>query len=273
MAAIQTVPTSRGIELLRNPLQNKSTAFTEEEREQLGLTGLLPAGVDTEETQVHRVLQQIGDKPTDLERYIYLIGLADADETLFYKVVMSDPARFLPILYDPTVGEACLKFGHILRRPRGMYLTLKHKGRIRGVLKNWPIKDVRVICVTSGERILGLGDLGANGMGIPIGKLQLYTACAAVPPRQLLPMHLDFGTNNHQFLNDPLYLGLRQPRVSTAERDELVDEFVTAVQEVFPGCCIHFEDWAGVDAERLLTRYRERVCCYNDDIQGTAAVA
>jgi malate dehydrogenase (oxaloacetate-decarboxylating)(NADP+) len=273
MIASQPFVANRGIELLRDPEHNKSTAFTEAEREELGLTGLLPAGVDNEETQVRRALQQMGDKPTDLERYIYLISLLDANETLFYKVVMSDPARFLPILYDPTVGEVCLKFGHIFRRPRGVYLSLKHKGRMREVLNNWPEKDVRVICITSGERILGLGDLGANGMGIPIGKLQLYTACAAVPPRHLLPIHLDFGTNNEELLNDPLYLGLRQARVSTAERDELVDEFVEAVQKVFPACCIHFEDWAGVDAERLLKRYRDKVCCYNDDIQGTAGVA
>src|SRR3984957_9300516 len=262
-----------GIELLHDPQQNKSTAFTEAEREKLGLIGLLPAGVDTEDIQVRRVLQQIGDKPTDLERYIYLVGLLDTDETLFYKVAMSAPARFLPVLYDPTVGEACLKFGHIFRRPRGMYLSLKDKGNMRAVLKNWPERDVRVICVTSGERILGLGDIGANGMGIPIGKLQLYTACAAVPPQYLLPLHLDFGTNNQALLNDPLYLGLRQPRLSTADRDAFVEEFVQAVQEVFPGCCIHFEDWAGVDAERLLKRYRDRVRCYNDDIQGTGAVA
>ncbi len=263
----------RGIGLLHDSLLNKSTAYSEAEREALGITGLLPAGVDTEETQLQRALQQLAEKPTDLERYIYLIGLLDNDETLFYKVAMSDPARFLPILYDPTVGEACLKFGHIFRRPRGMYLSLKQKGRLRDVLRNWPEKDVRVICITSGERILGLGDLGANGMGIPIGKLQLYTACAAVPPGCLLPMHLDFGTNNQQLVNDPFYLGLRQPRISTAERDELVEEFVQAVQEVFPGCCIHFEDWSGVDAERLLKLYRDKVCCYNDDIQGTAGVA
>jgi malate dehydrogenase (oxaloacetate-decarboxylating)(NADP+) len=263
----------RGIDLLRDPQLNKATAFTEAERETLGLTGLLPAEVDSEETQVRRVLQQLGQKPTDLERYIGLISLLDANETLFYKVAMSDPARFLPILYDPTVGEACLKFGHIFRRPRGLYVSLKHKGRVKEVLRNWPIKDVRVICATSGERILGLGDLGANGMGIPIGKLQLYTACAAVPPQYLLPVHIDFGTNNEELLNDPLYLGLRRPRVSTAERDEFVEEFVQAIQEVFPGCCLHFEDWAGVDAERLLARYRDKVCCYNDDIQGTAGVA
>jgi malate dehydrogenase (oxaloacetate-decarboxylating)(NADP+) len=262
----------RGVELLRDPQLNKSTAFSKDERESLGLTGLLPSGVDSAENQHRRVLKQLDAKTTDLERYIHLISLLDTDETLFYKVVMADPARFLPILYDPTVAEACLKFGHIFRRPRGMYISLEHRGRVKEVLRNWPVKDVRVICVSSGGRILGLGDLGANGMGIPIGKLQLYTACAAVPPQYLLPIHFDFGTNNQELLNDPLYLGLRQPRIQTAELDEFFDEFVQAVQEVFPGCCIHLEDWAGVDAMRLLARYRDRVCCYNDDIQGTAGV-
>jgi malate dehydrogenase (oxaloacetate-decarboxylating)(NADP+) len=263
----------RGIDLLRDPQHNKSTAFTETDREAFGLTGLLPSGVESEGTQVRRVMQQLGDKPTDLERYIYLIGLLDTDETLFYRVVMSDPARFLPILYDPTVGEACLKFGHIYRRPRGMYLSVKHRGRMAEVLRNWPTRDVRVICVSSGGRILGLGDLGANGMGIPIGKLQLYTACAAVPPDLLLPIHLDIGTTNQSLINDSLYLGLRQPRIADDEVDEVVDEVVDAVQEVFPGCCIHFEDWKGTDAMRLLARYRDQVCCYNDDIQGTGGVA
>jgi len=270
--ADRTSVTKRGIDLLRDPQLNKSTAFTDAEREALGLEGLLPAGVDTEETQRQRALQQLGQKPTDLERYIYLNQLADTDETLFYRVVMSDPARFLPILYTPTVGEACLKFGHIFRRPRGLYLSLKHKGRVAQVLRNWPIRDVRVICATTGGRILGLGDLGTNGMGIPIGKLQLYTACAGVPPHYLLPMHIDMGTNNNELLGDPLYLGLRQPRVDEAELDTFVDEIVQAVQEIFPGSCMHFEDWAGVDAVRLLARYRDKICCFNDDIQGTAAV-
>lgn len=263
----------RGLELLHDPALNRSTAFSEADRAALGLEGLLPPGIDSEANQVARVLQQLEQKSSDLERYIALISLADSDETLFYKVLMSDPARFLPIVYDPTVGEACLKFGHIFRRPRGMYVTLKHQGRIKEVLRNWPERDVRVICVSSGGRILGLGDLGANGMGIPIGKLQLYTACAAVPPRYLLPILLDFGTDNAQLQSDPLYLGLRQPRIGAAEIDALTDEFVEAVQEVFTGCCVHFEDWAGVDAMRLLARYRDRVCCYNDDIQGTAGVA
>jgi len=185
---------------------------------------------------------------------------------------MSDPAYFLPILYDPTVGEACLKFGHIYRRPHGMYISMDQKGRIDEVLKNWPEKDVRVVCATTGGRILGLGDLGANGMGIPIGKLQLYTACAGVPPQGLLPLLLDFGTNNRELLNDPIYLGLRQTRPSIQETEPFVDEFVQAVQESFPNCCIHFEDWRGTEALHYLVRYRDKVCCFNDDIQGTGSV-
>jgi malate dehydrogenase (oxaloacetate-decarboxylating)(NADP+) len=263
----------QGMDLLLDPRLNKSTAFGAAEREKLGLIGLLPDVVESEDMQFRRVLQQLGHKTSDIDRYVYLINLLDHDETLFYRTLMSDPARFLPIVYDPTVGEACLKFGHIFRRPRGMYISIRHKGRVKEILRNWPDRDVRFICATSGERILGLGDLGANGMGIPIGKLQLYTACAGVPPQVLLPMVIDFGTNTESLLNDPLYLGIRQARAATAERDALVEEFVHAVQEVFPRCCIHFEDWAGVDAVRLLDRYRDQVCCYNDDIQGTAGAA
>jgi malate dehydrogenase (oxaloacetate-decarboxylating)(NADP+) len=262
----------RGIDVLHDPVLNKATAYTEAERQALGLVGLVPDVTESEDLQLRRVLQQLGDKPTDLERYIYLISLLDNDETLFYRTLMSDPARFLPIVYDPTIAEACLKFGHIYRRARGMYLSITRKGHVQEVLRNWPVKDVRVICVTDGGRILGLGDLGANGMGIPIGKLQLYTAAAGVPPQGLLPMYLDAGTNNQQYLNDPLYLGLRRPRPSTEELYAFVDEFVEAVQEVFPNCCIHFEDWTGSDAVHLLARYRDKVCCYNDDIQGTAGV-
>ncbi len=263
----------RGERILHDPRLNKSTAFTEAEREQLGLVGLLPDGVETLELQLQRVALQLDAKTTDLERYIFLNQLLDYDETLFYALVMSDPARFLPLVYTPTVGEASLRFGHIMRRTRGMYLSIRRRGRVRELLRNWPEKDVRFIVVTDGERVLGLGDLGANGMGIPIGKLALYTACGGVPPAVTLPVMLDCGTNNEAILNDPLYLGVRQPRPTTAELDAFVDEFVTAVQEVFPGCCIQFEDWAGVDAIRLLGRYRDRVCCFNDDIQGTAAVA
>jgi len=262
----------RGIRVLQDPKLNKSTAFTESEKQALGLVGLVPDVIETEDEQLQRVNYQLGQKPTDLERYIYLMNLLDHNETLFYRTLMSDPARFLPVVYDPTIGEACLKFGHIYRQARGMYLSITRRGTVKDVLKNWPEKDVRFICVTDAGRILGLGDLGANGMGIPIGKLQLYTACAGVPPQYLLPMYLDAGTNNEQYLHDPLYLGMRKTRSSTEELYSFVDEFVQAVQEVFPKCCIHFEDWTGVDAVHLLQRYRDKYCVYNDDVQGTAGI-
>src|SRR5467141_4107632 len=262
----------RGIELLHDPSLNKSTAFTEAEKQALGIVGLVPDVTETEELQLQRVMMQLGHKNTDLERYIYLINLLDHNETLFYRTVMSDPARFLPIVYDPTIGEASLKFGHIYRQARGMYLSIARRGEVKDILKNWPQKDVRFICVTDGGRILGLGDLGANGAGIPIGKLQLYTACAGVPPQYLLPMYLDAGTNNEQYLHDPLYLGMRKTRPATADLYSFVDEFVEAVQEVFPKCCIHFEDWTGTDAVHLLQRYRDKYCVYNDDVQGTAGI-
>jgi malate dehydrogenase (oxaloacetate-decarboxylating)(NADP+) len=265
--------TPRGTDLLHDPRYNKSTAFSEEEREKLGLLGLLPEGIDDLDTQLRRALAQLDGKTTDLERYIYLSQLQDTDETLFYRVLMSDPARFMPIVYTPTVGEACQKFGHLFRRPRGLYLSIKRKGRLREILRNWPEGQVRCIVVTSGERILGLGDLGANGMGIPIGKLALYTAAGGVPPQYTLPVLIDAGTNNETLLADPLYLGLKQTRIPYDELDDFVDEFVAAVDAVFPGALIQFEDWAGADAIRLLERYRERVCCFNDDVQGTAAVA
>ena len=269
-----TTPTTtkRGADLLHDPALNKSTAFTEAERQALGLVGLVPDATETEDLQLQRVLLQLSHKSTDIDRYIYLVNLLDHDETLFYRTLMSDPARFLPIVYDPTIGEACLKFGHIFRGPRGMYLSMKRRGHVKEVLRNWPVKDVRFICVTDGGRILGLGDLGANGMGIPIGKLQLYTAAAAVPPQILMPMYLDAGTNNEQYLADPLYLGLREHRPATADLFSFVDEFMEAVQEVFPKCCVHFEDWTGVDAFHLLERYRDKYCIYNDDVQGTAGI-
>jgi malate dehydrogenase (oxaloacetate-decarboxylating)(NADP+) len=269
----QPLDTLRGVALLDDPARNKGTAFTTEERRKFGLEGLLPRSEESLDRQLERVMQHLDAKPTDLERYIYLIGLLDRNETLFYRTVMSDPARFMPIVYDPTVADACLAFGHIYRRARGMYITRDMKGRIAEVLRNWPERDIRFICVSTGGRILGLGDIGANGMGIPIGKLQLYTACAAVPPSCLLPVLLDIGTTNAALRADPLYLGLREEPPSEKELDELVEEFVQAVQQVFPGCCIHFEDWKGTDAIRLLDRYRDKVLCYNDDIQGTASVA
>jgi malate dehydrogenase (oxaloacetate-decarboxylating)(NADP+) len=264
--------TKTGIDILHDPQLNKATGFTEAERQALGLVGLVPDVTETLETQLSRVLLQLEEKHTDLDRFIYLMNLLDTNQTLFYRTLMSDPARFLEIVYDPTIGEACLKFDHILRRPLGMYVSMTRKGHVKEVLRNWPVKDVRFICVTNAGRILGLGDLGANGMGIPIGKLQLYTAAAGVPPEGLLPLYLDAGTNNETYLADPLYVGLRQHRPPTEELYAFVDEFVAAVQEVFPNCCLHFEDWTGVDAIALLARYRNQVSCYNDDIQGTAGV-
>ena len=261
-----------GIDLLRDPSLNKSTAFTEAEKLSCGIVGLVPDVTETIGMQLNRVKMQLGHKTTDLDRYIYLVNLLDHDETLFYHAIMSDPAYFIPIVYDPTIGEACLKFGHIFRQTRGMYLSMTRRGRVKEILENWPQKDVRFICVTDGGRILGLGDLGANGAAIPIGKLQLYTACAGVPPQHLLPMYLDAGTNNEQYLHDSMYLGMRKARPPTAELFSFVDEFMEAVQRVFPKCCVHFEDWTGVDAIHLLERYRDKYCCYNDDVQGTAGI-
>jgi malate dehydrogenase (oxaloacetate-decarboxylating)(NADP+) len=271
--AISENSSAPGGTLFDDPLRNKGTAFTKDERRKWGLEGLLPQAVETLDRQLERVMGHLEGKSTDLERYVYLVALADRNETLFYRTLMSDPARFLPIVYDPTVADACLAFGHIYRRARGMYIDRSMKGRMAEVLRNWPQRDIRFICVSTGGRILGLGDIGTNGMGIPIGKLQLYTACAAIPPDCLLPVMFDIGTTNEALRADPLYLGSRTTPPSEKELDELTDEFVQAVQEVFPGCCIHFEDWKGTDAIRILERYRNKVLCFNDDIQGTASVA
>jgi malate dehydrogenase (oxaloacetate-decarboxylating)(NADP+) len=260
-------------EILYNPRLNKGTAFTESERELLGLTGLFPDAVDDSATQQERARVQLAMRANDLERYIFLSELQDRNERLFYQLLRSDPARYMPIVYTPTVGEACQKFGHIMRRPKGLYLSLKHRGRVADILRNWPEIDVRIICVTDGERILGLGDLGICGMGIPVGKLALYTAIGGVHPARCMPVVIDVGTNNKEFLNDPLYPGLRQPRARGAEFDALLEEFVMAVQEVYPRCCIQFEDFHNTTAIPLLARYRDRVCCFNDDIQGTASIA
>src|SRR2546428_10364897 len=215
--------TPRGTDLLHDPRHNKSTAFNEQEREALGLLGLLPGGIDDLDTQLRSALAQLDGKTTDLERYIYLSQLQDTDETLFYRVLMSDPARFMPIVYTPTVGEACQKFGHLFRRPRGLYLSIKRKGRLREILRNWPERDVRCIVVTSGERILGLGDLGANGMGIPIGKLALYTAAGGGPPPDQPPALIHARTNNETPLSDPLYLGAQTTPIPHAQPHDLVD--------------------------------------------------
>lgn len=260
-------------ELLHDPFLTKGTAFTEAERREYRLEGLLPPCVETLDEQVERVLSQLDRWDNDLERYMHLRSVQDRNRTLFYKVLMSDPERFLPLVYTPTVGDACEQFGHILTRPHGVYLPVTVKGRIREILDHWSTKDVKFIVVTDGSRILGLGDLGASGMGIPIGKLSLYTACAGVPPHATLPITLDVGTNNEAFLEDPMYAGLRQKRCDEETYYAFVDEFVQAVQELFPECCIQFEDFSMNHAAPLLAKYRDEVCCFNDDIQGTAGVA
>ncbi len=263
----------RGYELLHDPRVNKGTAFTDAERRAYGLEGLLPAGVTTMEWQIARRHAEIASLESDLQKYLVLSDLQARNETLFYAVLMSDPAAYMPLVYTPTVGEACQKFAHIFRSARGMYLPISARGRLREILGNWPERDVRFIVVTDGERILGLGDLGAGGMGIPLGKLSLYTACAGVPPQYCLPVVLDVGTNNQTQLDDPLYFGLRQNRVRGEDYMAFVAEFVEAVQALYPKCCIQWEDFANINAVPILERFRDGICTFNDDIQGTAGVA
>jgi malate dehydrogenase (oxaloacetate-decarboxylating)(NADP+) len=262
-----------GYSLLHDPRSNKGTAFSLEERKKYGLEGFLPAKVETLETQMLRVNEQLSLIELPIHKYSYLANLLETNETLFYSLVINDPAKFLPLVYTPTVGEACEKFGHIARRVKGLFISINQKEKIREILGNWPEEDVRFTVVTDGGRILGLGDLGICGLGIPIGKLALYTACAGVPPEYTLPIVLDVGTNNEKFLNDPLYPGLRQKRVSGKEYDDFIEAFVAAITEVFPRICIQWEDFQGVDAIRILNKFRDKVCTYNDDIQGTATIA
>ena len=264
---------SPGINVLRDPRRNKGSAFSDAERRTLGIEGFLPPSPDGIEIQAARVQAQLAQLDNDLQKYLFLSDLQARNETLFYAVLMADPATFMPLVYTPTVGEACQKFTHFFRAARGMYLPISARGRLKEILSNWPAKDVRFIVVTDGERILGLGDQGVGGMGIPVGKLSLYTACAGVPPQLTLPVLLDVGTNNEALLEDPLYLGLRQHRVRGGDYDAFIDEFVQAVGELFPKCCIQWEDFANFHAVPILERYRDKICTYNDDIQGTAAVA
>ena len=263
----------RGVRLLETAAWNKGTAFTLDERERYGLHGLLPAAVTTQAMQMQRSMENLQRKATDIERYIFLMALLDRNERLFYRLLIEHIDALMPIVYTPTVGQACQEFAHIYRQARGMYITARDRGRIKRILRNWPEPDVRLIVVTDGQRILGLGDLGASGMGIPIGKLALYSACAGIEPRFGMPVLLDVGTDNQSLIDDPLYLGLRQPRLRGEAYFSLVDEFIDAVQQQFPGVLIQFEDFLTPNAHALLQSYRDRVCCFNDDIQGTAAMA
>jgi malate dehydrogenase (oxaloacetate-decarboxylating)(NADP+) len=263
---------SRGLQLLQDPALNKGTGFSERERDALGLRGLLPNMVLSQEQQVERFLTNLRRLPDDLEKYVALNALHDRNEALFFRVICDNIDEMQPLIYTPTVGLACQRFGHIFQRPRGMFISANDRGRIAKVLENWPYR-AGIIVVTDGERILGLGDLGANGMGIPVGKLSLYVACAGVHPNACLPVILDVGTNNMELASDPYYVGLRQRRLRGAEYDAFVDEFITAARTVFPGVVIQFEDFANHNAFRLLDQYHEHIPTFNDDIQGTAAVA
>ena len=262
----------RGAALLQDPALNKGTAFDEHERERLHLRGLLPPHVLSQQQQLARVLENLRSLPTDLDKFVGLRALHDRNETLFFRVLMDHPDEMTPIVYTPTVGLACQRYAHIYQRPHGLYVSASDRGRVTELLANWPHREVAMIVVSDGERILGLGDLGANGMGIPVGKLALYTACAGIPPSACLPILLDVGTDNTELRADPLYLGLHQPRLRGEAYDTLVDEFITAARTRFPGVVVQFEDFATANAFRLLRRYRDSIPAFNDDIQGTAAV-
>lgn len=272
LSAWGETPQPRGAQLLADPLLNKGTAFTERERDALGLRGLLPPRVFTLEEQVQRSLSAVRRKQDAIEKYIYLVNLQNRNEVLFYRLVTENIEEMVPLIYTPTVGEACLQYGSIYRRPRGLFLTLRDRGRIAEILRLWPQAGVRLIVVTDGERILGLGDLGALGMGIPVGKLSLYSACAGVHPYYALPITLDVGTDNAALQAGPAYIGLREKRARGADYDDFIEEFVLAVKTVFPKALLQWEDFGNTNAFRLLHNYRHRIPSFNDDIQGTAAV-
>ena len=262
----------QGIKLLHEPHLNKGTSFTEAERDALGLRGLLPPRIFSQAERAEHVMNNMRRKTSNLEKYIYLSGLQDRNEKLFYRILIDNMAELMPLVYTPTVGQACQEYSRIFRKPRGLFISKHDRNRIKEVLQNWPYRDVRVIVVTDGERILGLGDLGANGMGIPVGKLSLYTACAGIDPEKCLPITIDVGTNNKELLSDPSYIGLQDARLRGEEYDALLDEFMVAAAKLFPRAIIQFEDFGNANAFRLLERYQNSYCTFNDDIQGTASM-
>ncbi|HCE2188138.1 TPA: NAD-dependent malic enzyme [Vibrio parahaemolyticus] len=261
-----------GPALMATPLLNKGSAFSAEERSSFNLEGLLPETTETIQEQVERAYQQYKSFESDMDKHIYLRNIQDTNETLFYRLVQNHISEMMPIIYTPTVGAACENFSNIYRRGRGLFISYPNRDRIDDLLNNAANHNVKVIVVTDGERILGLGDQGIGGMGIPIGKLSLYTACGGISPAYTLPIVLDVGTNNPQRLADPMYMGWRHPRITGPDYDAFVEEFIQAVQRRWPDALIQFEDFAQKNAMPLLERYKDRICCFNDDIQGTAAV-
>jgi malate dehydrogenase (oxaloacetate-decarboxylating) len=261
-----------GQRLLDDPLLNKASAFPEEERRELGLLGLLPLHTSTIEEQLARVYENYQRKDSDIERYIFLAALQDRNETLFYRLLQEHVTEMMPIIYTPTVGEGCRQYSHVFRRPRGLYVSYPYRDEILALLNNAPAENAEVIVVTDGERILGLGDLGVGGMRIPVGKLSIYTVCAGIHPARTLPILLDVGTDNRELLNDPLYLGWRHERVRGKDYDDFIEAFVAAISQRFPHVLLQWEDFSKHNAPRILERYRDRLCTFNDDIQGTGAV-
>lgn len=261
-----------GTQLIDTPLLNKGTAFTKEERHLLLLEGLLPPHYETLDEQIARCYEAFSGQPSDLEKHVYLRNLQDTNETLFYRLMLEHVSEMMPIIYTPIVGLACQKFSHIYRRPRGVFISYPEREHMDHILANID-REIEVIVVTDGERILGLGDQGAGGMGIPIGKLSLYTLCGGIAPEKTLPILLDLGTNNKERLEDPTYIGWREHRIRGKKYDDFIEQFVQAVMKRFPDVLLQWEDFASVDAAPILTRYRDRLCTFNDDIQGTAAVA
>ncbi len=261
-----------GHTLLDHPLLNEGSAFSESDRQRLGLLGLLPYHCSTIDEQLVRVYGNYQRKSNDLERYIFLTALQDRNETLFYRLLQKHITEMMPIIYTPTVGEGCRRYSHVFRRPRGLYVSYPYRNQIPTLLDNAPNLAVDVIVVTDGERILGLGDLGVGGMGIPVGKLSLYTLCAGIHPATTMPIMLDVGTDNRELLDDPLYLGWRHERIRGQEYDDFIDAFVQAVTQKFPNVLLQWEDFSKHNAPRILERYRDRLCTFNDDIQGTGAV-
>ncbi|WP_302497593.1 NAD-dependent malic enzyme [uncultured Sutterella sp.] len=261
-----------GAAVFHCPLTNKGVAFTEKEREELGLSGLLPTAVSTNDLQVERMHEILDRFEKPIDKALVLDSLHATDEDLYFRLLTRYTAEYMPVVYTPTVGEYCQRFSHIFRYPRGLFISYQHAGHVRDVIERAPNKEVDVIVVTDGERILGIGDQGINGMGIPIGKLSLYTACAGIDPAKTLPVVLDVGTNREEYLNDPLYLGLRKPRSRGPEYRALVDEFITEARRRWPNVLIQFEDFGNQNAFKLLADYQEKILCFNDDIQGTASV-